>query len=192
MISPVHARRLAALAATTALGLSVATAAPASADSRTLKDGKGDTWDVTQSDPVKKSGHPEGDVRKAVVKHTGRKLVVTVHTQNLKKSGEAVGAIMQVKAAGGGVYDAAVYGEEGAWNGQSYFSGSDVSCETDETMNYKKDRMTLSVPTRCFDRADWVKVNISGIWVSNNDKVFFDSATSKKAEGDFTRRIAAG
>ena len=194
MITSARARRIATAAAATVLALStVAVAGPANADSRTLKDGKGDTWNVSGSEPKKASGHPEGDVRKVVVKHTGRKLVVSVHTQNLKKSGSGVGATMQVKAAGGGQYDSAVYGEPGSWNGNSYFSGSEgVNCDTDETMNYKKDVMTLSVPTRCFGRPDWVKVNVSGIWVSSSEKLFFDSASSRKAQGDFTRRIAAG
>jgi len=198
LISSAFARRAVSAAAATVLGLSVvATAAPANADSRTLKDGRGDTWDVTQKEPVKRSGHPEGDLRKVTIKHTARKLVVTARTQNLKKTGQGVGAIVSIKTPDA-VYDAAVYGEPGAWQGQSYVSGGTGGtagtqpCETGGVMNYTKDVMTLTIPASCLARPDWVKLNISGLLLTSSDKAFFDSATSNKAEGGYTRRIEKG
>jgi hypothetical protein len=191
VISSARARRVATAAAATVIGLStVAIAAPANADSRTLKDGKGDTWNVSGTEPKKDSGNPVGDLRKLTIKHTERKVVVTARLQNLKKAGQAVGLQLEVKAPGNISHNASVFAEEGAWKGQSYVSGSE--CDTKESMNYRQDVITLDMPTRCFDRPEWLKFRVYGIWVKSSEKAFIDNAHTAKLEGDFTRRIERG
>ena len=193
MISSARARRLGAFAAATVLGLSVATAAPASAETRTLKDGKGDTWNVTTDPPEKQGGHPQADLRKVVIKHTDRKVVVTARTQDLKKSGTVLGMTVAVDTASDATYSGYVAGEPGAWGGEAYFSASDgTTCSPKGSMNYRRDLMTLSFPRSCVGRPEAVRLQVAGVYVNNADKVFYDDPMSKKLEFGFTRRIEKG
>ena len=194
MISHARTRRATTAVAALVLGLTAAaTAAPASADTRTLKDGRGDTWNVTQDVPTKQGGHPEGDLRKVVIKHTARKLVVTSRFQNLKKAGQGVGAYANIDVPGDVSYGAGVFGTPGAWKGQTSFYASDgTTCEPSRRMNYRTDVARLSVPTRCLGRPDWVRLQVYGQFAPNQDKYFIDSAHGVKLDSQYTRRIERG
>ena len=191
MISSVRASRLVALAAATVLGLSLATAAPALADSRTIKDGKGDTWNVSDT-PKKASGHPEGDLRKVTFNHTARKVVITARMQNLKKSGEAVGVYMNIDTPDDASYGADLIGTPGNWRGEVSVYGSDAECSATGSLNYEKDVAKLSIPRSCLGRPDWVRFQMAGAFAKNEDKLFYDDATGKKLEFAYTRRVARG
>lgn len=193
MISSARARRVSAAVAATVLGLSVvATAAPASADSRTLKDGKGDTWLVSGAEPEKKAGHPEGDLRKVVIKHTARKLVVTARFQNLQKSGNGVALQAQIDTPGDIIYGVSAFGEPGNWKGEAALYGSPEACSVGHTMNYRKDVISVSVPSRCLERPDWVKLEVYGLFEKSDSKFFVDNAHNGKLDGEYTRRIERG
>lgn len=194
MISSVLARRATAAVAATVLGLSVvATAAPATADSRTLKDGKGDTWNVARAEPRKQAGHPEGDLRKVVIKHSARTLIVSARVQNLKKKGDATGITVEIDTPSDVTYSADAYGLRGQRKGQADLRASDgTTCNPKGSMNYRKDVVTLKVPTRCLSRPAWVRAKILGIHLENEQKAFYDSAHSAKLEPTFTRRIERG
>jgi hypothetical protein len=194
VITSVRARRIATAAAATVIALStVATAAPANADSRTLKDGKGDTWNVSGTEPKKASGHPEADLRKVVIRHTDRRIIVTGRTQNLRKAGQTLGMTVAVDTASDATYNGYVLGERGAWGGEAYFSASDgTACSPKGSMNYRRDLMTLSFPRSCVGRPEWVRLQVAGVYVNNADKIFYDDPMSKKLEFGFTRRIEKG
>ena len=194
MISSVRARRLVGATIATVIGFSaVATASPAFAESRTIRDGKGDTWNVSGTEPKKASGHPEGDVRKVSIRHSSRKLLITVKVQNLKKSGEAVGTQVGIDTPSDVSYSSVVAGEPGAWGGQTSFYASDgTTCTPKGSMDYGKDVMRLTVPTRCLANPDWVKLQVAGIYIKTQEKAFYDDALSKKFDFGYTRRIEKG
>jgi hypothetical protein len=194
VITSVRARRIATAAAATVLSLTVvAAAAPANADSRTLKDGKGDTWNVSGETPKKASGHPQADIRKVSVRHSARKLSFTVKVQNLKKSGNVVGTQVGIDTASDVSYTASVAGEPGAWRGRAMLYASDGgTCSPKGSMDYRKDVMRMTVPTRCLGNPEWVKIQVLGIHLNSNDKAFIDDARSKKLENAYTRRIQRG
>jgi hypothetical protein len=194
VISSARARRIATAAAATVIGLStVAIAAPANAESRTLKDGKGDTWNVAAEEPKKVSGHPQADIRKVSIRHSSRKLAITVKVQNLKKTGEGIGTQVNIDTATDISYSASVGGEPGAWRGRATFWASDgTTCSPQGSMDYGKDVMRLTVPTRCLANPEWVRLVVGGIYVKSESKAFYDDATSKKLEFAYTRRIQRG
>ncbi|GAA1476840.1 hypothetical protein GCM10009623_12860 [Nocardioides aestuarii] len=192
MISSARTSRFVALAAATVLGLSVATAAPASADSRTIKDGKGDTWNIASETPKKASGHPEGDLRKVTFNHTARKVVITARMQNLKKSGEGVGVYMNIDTPDDTSYGADLIGTPDNWRGEASVYGSASECSPTGSLNYKKDVAKLSIPRSCLGRPDWVRFQLAGAFAKSENKIFYDDATGKKVEFAFTRRVARG
>lgn len=195
MRSSAHLRRATATAAAaaTVLGLSVVVAAaPASADSRTFKDGRGDTWDVSQPEPVREGGHAGGDLRKVVVRHTARALVVEVRFQDLRKKGDVIGLSVDVHAPDDLGYGASAFAGDGAWRGVSGFYGGDGSCDTTHTIDYRGDVITLAIPTRCMAAPEWVKVSVRGAFRPNDQKYLADDALSRSAESRYSRRIARG
>lgn len=127
------------------------------------------------------------------VRHSARKLSFTVKVQNLKKSGDGVGTQVGIDTASDVSYNATVAGEPGAWRGRATFYASDgTTCSPKGSMDYGKDVMRMTVPTRCLANPDWVRVIIGGIYVKSENKAFYDDATSKRLEFAYTRRIQRG
>lgn len=193
MISSARTSRLVALVATTVLGLSVATAAPASAASRTIKDGRGDTWNVAAETPKKSSGHPEGDIRKLRITHTARKLVVTAHVQDLKKAGDAVGLTVSINTPSDVSYSSEAGATPSDWQGSaSWYASDGTTCSPKLAMDYRGDTMRLTVPTSCLADAAWVRLRLGTFFIKGQEKAFYDDATGKKLDFEQTRQVRRG
>ncbi len=195
MISSVLARRAASAAVVTVLSLAavVATAASASAESRTLKDGRGDTWQIFGTEPARKPGHPEADVRKVVVKHTARKVVVRARVQDLRREGQAITLAVDIDTPSDVTYSASADAWRGSWKGTTtFFAGDSRTCEPRHSLSYGKDVIRLSVPTRCLARPAWVRAQVKVIHVTGRGRAFFDNAHNRQLQGEFTRRIRRG
>lgn len=187
--------RLASAAAVGALALTtvLAAAVPASAEVKRRADPRGDTWTYDTDGPVKVGGHPEADLRRVVVKHSARKVVVTARFANLKKLGDGGGLQVDLSTADDTTYGASASAGPGGWKGESsVYSGEEIDCGVDHSMGYRKDVVVLTMPTRCFDKPRWIKVRVFSFWSPSSEDFYFDDAYSKGYEGTLTRRIKRG
>lgn len=195
MLSSARARRTVTAVAATVLGLSAlaATAAPASAEVKELADGRGDTWTYDQDGPVKKSGHPEADLRNVVINHTVDEVRVRARYVDLKKVGDGGGLQVDVLTPDDTAYSGSVYGIPGEWSGQSaVFSGGEGQvCGVTHTMDYAKDVVTLTMPIGCFGDAEWVKVMVTGYW-GRSSGFYLDNAHNARVNGAYTGQISRG
>ncbi len=158
-------RPVGALALTTVL----AAAVPASAEVKRRADPRGDTWTYDTDGPVKVGGHPEADLRRVVVEHSARKVVVTARFANLKKLGDGGGLQVDLSTADDTTYGASASAGPGAWKGESsVYSGEEI------------------------EKPRWIKVRVFSFWSPSSDDFYFDDAYSKGYEGTLTRRIKRG
>lgn len=201
MILPARSRVASrvALAATAALAASavLATAGPASAEIKKFSDGKNDTWTYSEQGAVKDTSFPEADLTKVTFDHRAKKVVVKANVVNLRKSGDGGGMSVELTTPADTDYYVSVFAGPGSWKGAPALwgydenGGADVKCKVGRTMDYADDRITLSVPTSCIEKPQWIKTSIYQYWGKDGTYVQ-DNPANKKDLMESTGKISRG
>lgn len=130
-----------------------------------LRDGAGDVWKVNirTSHWTLVGDLPPADVRRAVVRHRARVVVVRTRFENLRRIG------VQTYDAGIQTRDGAFYTEVTSRPGKRAGrhalydepGGERIGCAGfTHRIDYANDMITMRVPRSCLDRPRWVRANI--------------------------------
>lgn len=202
MHTSARTRRVVTAVAGGALALSTVlmTGAPASAAVKQFSDGTGDTWTYNdQGEPVNEAGHSEVDLTDVAINHGKRKLSVTATFDDLQKLGEGGGLSMSFTAPGKKYYDLSVYSAPGNWKGKAILwkysetgASGKVRCDLTRKMDYDNDVVTISAPTSCLKKPDWIKASVYAFWSPTMETFFLDNPANDTEMMGLTRRISRG
>lgn len=189
-----RARRTAVVIATALL----ASAAPAAhAKDLQLLDGADDVWvqGFTYTEPTLLSS-AEADVRRVLVRHTNRVLLVRAKFADLTRSGYHHSLTVRVRT------DERVKRQITLLTSRDDRSGSvqvmrgakRVSCAVRRKVDYGKNTMTVRVPRGCLSAPRWVKVGVENGWVPTDQlNVYVDNPHDDQASfSGWSSRVGPG
>ena len=175
-----------------------APAAPAGAKQITVKDSRGDVW--REPDTVNAAPAPKirsGDITKAVIAHDGARASVRIVFKRLARKGAYTQVAVRLQGSKGRVVrEVLVESSRRTRNGVVRVfnaNGRPVErCDADYDIDFKRDRLTLSVDRRCLHKPGRIRANVntaratgSGIFYSDN---VHDTAAESLAWSDWVKR----
>ena len=175
-----------------------AAAAPAGAKEITVKDGRGDVWG--EADAISASPSPsirEGDITKAVVRHEGDEATVKIGFVRLAKKGAYAQFDVRFQGSRGNVVrevlvEASKRDRSGVLRVFNAHGRPVDSCDADHKIDYKHDKVTVSIDRRCLRKPGKVRANVntahatrSAVFYSDN---LHDTAAESAAWTDWVKR----
>jgi hypothetical protein len=175
-----------------------APAAPAGAKEIIVKDARGDVW--READTVNATPAPKlrsGDITKAVVAHGGRRASVQIVFKRLTRKGAYTQFAVKLQGSEGRVVrEVLVESSRRDRNGVVRVfnaGGRPVDrCDPDHDIDFKRDRVTVSVDRRCLHKPGRIRANVNtaratgrGIFYSDN---VHDTAAESVAWTDWVKR----
>lgn len=151
------------------------------------------TWDGDLN-AVQVPDHPEADLVKAVVKHGARKIAVTATWDNLQKVGKGGGLMVQFLTNTDLLRNGIVDMPRRNWKGKSFVTedrGPKVNCGVTHKVDYARDTVRLTVPSRCLKRPKWVRVIVRSTWVVGNE-FYDDNPHNAGPDSGWSRKIRRG
>ncbi len=170
--------RVTCCAVIAALCLSVYAAPPAYADRDVESDPARDLVRFTRNDSqVPAAGTRDMDVRRTVVNHTKRRVIITLRIADLKASASHY-SLSSIRT------DELTYGVEyyrlfGADAPSTFFLTTEaherVRCvNRSKRFNAARDTLALRIPRRCLGNPRWVRVGSGWYTIGNRDRIFGD------------------
>lgn len=165
--------------ALSAAALLLFVAPAASAASLTIKDGGDDVWVAgTDGQPdVRTQQVAEADIRRAVVRHGARVVVVRAKFADLTRKGAGLDLVAEIRTDEGvrrGVElltnnytnDPAARETIRMWKGVD----QPVRCAVQHKVDYSLNTMSVTVPRTCLGGPTWVQVRIHNAWLGDGYK----------------------
>lgn len=180
-------RRTAAAVLSAATLLAFATPA-AHAQNLTISDGAGDVWvaGIDNDGFAPAPGSKHADVRRIVVKHAAKKIVVRAKLTELTRQGALVGLLGQFRTNTGLRRDATLFGEVDKRKGRTEFTtrrGRQLDCAMTHKIGYTRNTMTMGVPRSCLKNPRWVEFRSQNAWITDdNAEVYVDNPHNDKPQ----------
>ena len=163
-----------------------------------LPDPTGDVWMIGEGEDeewTSAGDMPTADVTRAVVRHGRFKLVVRMTFSNLRRVDPQSYDAMHMSRSGYGAMF--VWTGPGRWGGRHMLVDEEfgkVKCPgLDHDIDYAEDRILMTVPRKCIDRPDWVKVGLSNtMFLGETEEEFrqvTDNPHTTEPEGRMTARL---
>jgi hypothetical protein len=168
-----------------AAGLTVASVAPASAESLTIRDKRGDVLlvpaDAMSLDDARPApGMAHTDILRTVIRHGDKRVAVRIKLAELRKTRGFRLQGIRVVTNESVRRNIAV----GAWPGMargeadmSRPNGRTVNCDgLNHRIDYSRNVVTVSVPRSCLSNPRWVRVGIGTAWIKDSGDAYVDEA----------------
>lgn len=168
------------LALSLTLALLLAGAGTAVAADVTVHDGTGDTWGQTPvSGPSATPGNTVGDLTAMRLTHTRSRIRVVLRLVKLSRTGRYANYTVRLEAKGSGlVREVVLQAGPRSWAGSVRMydaHGRSVRCDTGHRIDYRQDRVVLSVARGCLDRPRRVRANANTNLVADTGVFYADN-----------------
>ncbi|HEY3013468.1 MAG TPA: hypothetical protein VGJ41_00065 [Nocardioides sp.] len=176
-------------ASATLLGAIVGLAGPASADRVIHRDARHDVMKVAFAEAgdelVPAPRVREGDVTRAMIDHRYRRLVVKLRYAELSR--DTVRIQIGVLRTDGGRFALVLFGLPDHGNDVVLFSAEkQLTCKgLWNEVDYRENTIKLSVPRRCLDNPEWVRVGV-GYERLTRRAAYLDDALSSRVRDNLT------
>lgn len=176
-------RRLIATAVSFATALAVVLASPAHAERAVHRDGVDDlvTNALGEAAATPVTGYPEADIRKFVVRHGRRAVVIRVTLQSLQPH-TFVGFVFEIKADRRRA-EVSLLKEKGKPAELEFYSGGSSCPIVSKNIDRDRNRVTVRIPRSCLRHPAVVQVGALGI-TSDWEFDAVQSAESEEEEAD--------
>jgi hypothetical protein len=178
-----------------AAGLTIGAAGPASAETLTVRDARGDVMSFKMSDMgddpeaepqmTLRPNVANGDVLRTVFRHTSDRVAVRVTFAELKRAGEFRGDFVRVVTNEGVRRNVSIYAGRGMWKGEAEMTrpnDTTVRCAVRHKIDYDTNVVTVSFPRTCVSNPRWVRLGLGSMWVRSDMEEFFMDDAQLKAE----------
>jgi hypothetical protein len=161
-----HLKKLAATTAATAATAALLTASPAAAQVRTTADGTGDVWMLNDDNSYSQveDGRFNVDVLRSRVRYTDRRVKAVVRYDDLVRNTDTATSMVRLRTSGKRTYLMQLTTGPDNRKGTVVFGRYtddgfvDVDCKSIRTaVQYKKDRLMVSLGRACLGRPRWVR-----------------------------------
>lgn len=163
-----------------ALGASLLPGGAAHAAKKALRDATGDVLVFNaETGEESPSSTANGDIKKAVIRHTSRAVVAKVKFRALQRIGEFRVDHLRIVTNEKVKRDVAVVAGPNFWGGHAMMvkpNGNDVSCKIKHQIQYAKNLVHIKIPRSCLSDPRWVRVGVETWWVENEQQVYVDDA----------------
>ncbi len=189
------ARRTAAVLAATAL-LASGTSTVHAKDLR-LVDPADDVWvqGFTYSEPTLQPS-TEADVRRVLVRHTNRIVLVRATFDDLTRSGYNHSLTVRLKTNERVKRQVTLLTSRDDRAGAARMTrgAKSVSCSVGRKVDYGRDTMTVRIPRSCLSSPRWVKVRVENGWVPTDQlNVYVDNPHDDQASfSGWSKRLGVG
>jgi len=171
----------------TVLSALVGLAGPASADRVIHRDARHDVMKATfaSAELTPAPRRREGDVTRAMIDHRFRRVVLKLRYAELTRSSTHI-EIAQLRTSERRTFGLVLFGVEGEGDQVQLFGPDGPGCKgLWSEVDYRENTIKLSVPRRCLDNPEWVRVGV-GFITSTPKTVFLDDALSSRVRNELT------
>lgn len=151
-----------------ALSASLLPNGAAHAAKRVARDATGDVLVYnTETDEESSSSTANGDIKKAVIRHTSRAVVAKVKFRALKRKGDYRVDFIRLVTNDRVKRNVTLVAGQGFWSGQAVMekpNGKPVDCNVKHRINYGKNLVKVKVPRSCLSKPRWVRVGVGAFW----------------------------
>jgi hypothetical protein len=166
--------------------MTVASVGPATAQTVTVNDARGDvlrytmtfdeTAEPTEPVGVAAPGVTNGDVVRTTIGHTAKRVAVRVKFADLKRTGEFRGDFLSLRTNEGVRREVSLMAGPGMWRGEVEMTrpnGRPVRCAVQHRINYDTNVVRMSFPRRCASAPRWVQVGLGSMWAGSDMETFY-------------------
>jgi hypothetical protein len=164
-----------------AAGLTVAAAGPATAQSLTHADQRGDvqSFSMESEEQTPAPNVKNGDIVRTALHHRQHRIAVRIKFAQLRRVGFRSDAIRIVTNEGVRRHVLTHAGPR-MWRGEAEMyrpNGRPVECDIKLGMNYDKNVVNVSFPRSCVSDPRWVRLGVGSFWSqTDSDSAFVDDA----------------
>jgi hypothetical protein len=162
-------------------GLTVAAAGPATAQSLTHLDQRGDVQSISM-ESEEQSPAPNvknGDIVRTAIHHRQHRIAVRIKFAQLRRVGFR-GDFVRVVTNEGVRRDVMAFAGPGMWRGEAEMTrpnGKPVECDIRLGIDYDKNVVTMSFPRKCVSDPRWVRVGVGSFWSKGEtEEAYMDDA----------------
>jgi hypothetical protein len=164
-----------------AVGLTVAAAGPAAAQTLTHVDQRGDvrSFAMQTDEEAPAPNMKNGDIARTVLQHRQNRIAVRIKFVALNRAGFR-GDVIRIVTNDGVRRNVETFAGPGMWRGQAEMTrpnGDTVECDIKLSMNYDKNLVTMSFPRSCVKDPRWVRIGVVSYWLQmSTEKAYADDA----------------